>query len=51
MINIVVVEDEKEIRRFLRKALETDDMRVFEAGTLQSGLIETATRKPDLVTF
>lgn len=49
MINIVVVEDEKEIRRFLRKALETDDMRVFEAGTLQSGLIETATRKPDLV--
>lgn len=49
MINIVVVEDEKEIRRFLRKALQTDDMRVFEAGTLQSGLIETATRKPDLV--
>lgn len=48
MINVLIVEDENAIRRFLRTALEADGMRVFEAETLQRGLIEAATRKPDL---
>jgi len=46
---IVIIEDEKEISRFLRIALENDKMRVVEAPTLQRGLLEAATRKPDLV--
>ena len=48
MINVLIIEDEQAIRRFLRSALEADGMRVFEADTLQRGLIEAATRKPDL---
>nr|WP_202604856.1 two-component system response regulator KdpE [Pantoea vagans] len=45
----MIVEDEKEIRRFVRLALENEDLKVFDADTLQRGLIEAATRKPDLV--
>nr|WP_253283195.1 two-component system response regulator KdpE [Cedecea davisae] len=45
----MIIEDEKEIRRFLRTALEDESLRVFDAETLQRGLIEAATRKPDLV--
>nr|WP_208091782.1 two-component system response regulator KdpE [Cronobacter turicensis] len=45
----MIVEDEKEIRRFLRTALESEGLRVYDAETLQRGLIEAATRKPDLV--
>ncbi len=49
MITVLIVEDEKAIRRFLRSALEDENLRVYEAETLQRGLIEAATRKPDLV--
>ena len=31
MINVLIIEDEHAIRRFLRTALEADGMRVFEA--------------------
>jgi len=48
-INILIVEDEKEIRRFVRTALEAEGLRVFESETLQRGLIEAGTRKPDLI--
>jgi len=47
--NVLIIEDEKEIRRFLRTALEADGLRVYDAETLQRGLIDAATRKPDLV--
>ncbi|CAM3161874.1 two-component system response regulator KdpE [Xenorhabdus nematophila] len=46
---ILFVEDEKEIRRFVRLALESENLRVFECDTLKRGLIETATRKPELL--
>ncbi|WP_339025228.1 two-component system response regulator KdpE [Leclercia pneumoniae] len=49
MINVLIIEDELAISRFLRTALEADGLRVYEAGTLQRGLLEAATRKPDLV--
>ncbi|KAB8306243.1 two-component system response regulator KdpE [Erwinia endophytica] len=49
MISVLIIEDEKAIRRFLRTALEDQALRVFEAETLQRGLLEAATRKPDLV--
>jgi len=49
VITVLIVEDEKEIRRFLRTALEGESLRVYDAETLQRGLLEAATRKPDLV--
>lgn len=48
-LTAVVVEDEKQIRRFVRQALEAEGWHVFEAETLKQGLIEAGTRKPDLV--
>ncbi len=45
----IVVEDEPQIRRFVRTALESESWRVIEAGTLKDGLSEAATRRPDLV--
>jgi len=47
--NVLIVEDEQAIRRFLRTALEADGLRVYDADTLQRGLLEAASRKPDLV--
>jgi two-component system KDP operon response regulator KdpE len=47
--HILIVEDEKEIRRFVRAALEGEGWRVYESDTLQRGLIEAGTRKPDLI--
>jgi two-component system KDP operon response regulator KdpE len=46
---VVVIEDEKQIRRFVRAALEDEGCQVFEAETAAQGLIEAGTRKPDLV--
>jgi len=46
---VVLVEDEKQIRRFVRAALESEGCRVHESETGRQGLIEAATRKPDLV--
>ncbi len=45
----VLVEDERQIRRFVRTALEAEGWSVFEAGTMKQGLIEAGTRKPDVV--
>jgi two-component system KDP operon response regulator KdpE len=45
---ILVVEDEPEIRRFLRSALGTEGYRVVEAETGERGVIEAGTQKPDL---
>lgn len=46
---VVLVEDEMQIRRFVRSALEAEGCQVHEAETAQRGLIEASTRKPDLV--
>ncbi len=46
---VIVVEDEPKIRRFVRMSLESEGCQVFEADSVQRGLIETGTRKPDLV--
>jgi two-component system KDP operon response regulator KdpE len=45
----LVLEDEREIRQFVRMALEAEGWQVFEAGTVKQGLVEAATRRPDLV--
>ncbi|MCE4557589.1 response regulator [Roseateles cellulosilyticus] len=44
-----MIEDEPEIRRFVRMALESEGLEVHEAATLQRGLIDAATRRPELV--
>lgn len=48
-VNVVLIEDEKQIRRFVKAALEAEGVTVHEADTGQRGLIEAATRKPDLL--
>ncbi|MCK0509681.1 two-component system response regulator KdpE [Aromatoleum buckelii] len=46
---ILVVEDELQIRRFIRQTLERAAYRVFEAGTVEQALTDAALGKPDLV--
>ncbi|MCW5665318.1 MAG: two-component system response regulator KdpE [Piscinibacter sp.] len=46
---VLVVEDEADIRRFVRLALEAEGHEVFEADGLKRGLIEAGTRRPDLL--
>ena len=46
---IVVVEDEANIRRFIKLALESEGFQVFEADSVKRGLIEAGTRRADLV--
>jgi two-component system KDP operon response regulator KdpE len=46
---VVVIEDEPQIRRFLRAALTGQGYRLFEADTGEDGLIEAASRQPDVV--
>ena len=46
---VIVVEDEATIRRFVRLALEAEGCEVFEADSVQRGLIEAGTRRPDLI--
>ena len=45
----LLVEDEPHIRRFVRSAMEAEGWQIFEADTLQRGLIDAGTRKPDLI--
>jgi len=45
----LIIDDEKQIRRLLRLALEGADHQVFEAETGQAGLEEIAYRRPDVV--
>ena len=46
---ILLVEDDAEIRRFVRQTLVAEGYTVHEAETQQRGLIEAGTRKPDLL--
>ncbi|WP_263768488.1 two-component system response regulator KdpE [Propionivibrio soli] len=46
---VVLVEDERQIRRFVRAALEGEGCAVFEAGTLVEGVREAADRHPALI--
>ena len=45
----LLVEDEPQIRRFVRSALEEEGWQIFESGNLQRGLIDAGTRQPDLI--
>lgn len=45
----LLVEDEPQIRRFVRAAMEDEGWHVFEAETMKRGLIDAGTRKPNLI--
>jgi two-component system KDP operon response regulator KdpE len=45
----LLIEDERQIRRFVRSALESEGWTVHESDTMKQGLVEAGTRKPDLV--
>jgi two-component system KDP operon response regulator KdpE len=47
--NILLIEDEPQIRRFVRTALQAEGFQVVEAEQGQRGLIDAATRAPDLM--
>lgn len=47
--NIVLIEDELQIRRFVTAALENEKFQVYCAENGKQGLIEIGTRKPDAV--
>lgn len=46
---IIVIEDEAQIRRFLRTSLASEGYQIVEAETGRQGLSEAATHKPDLI--
>ena len=46
---VLIIEDEKQIRRFVRAALEEDGCQIAEAETMAQGLIEAGSHKPDLL--
>ena len=46
---IVLIEDEPQIRRFLRASLASQGYRLYEAASGEDGLVEAATRQPDVV--
>jgi two-component system KDP operon response regulator KdpE len=46
---VVLIEDEPQIRRFLRATLTGQGYRLFEAATGADGLVEAASRQPDVV--
>ena len=46
---ILLIEDEPQMRRFLRITLESHGYRFVEAGTAQEGLMQASMRNPDVV--
>jgi two-component system KDP operon response regulator KdpE len=46
---VLIVEDEKQIRRFVRVAVEEEGCQVAEAETMAQGLLAAGTGKPDLL--
>ena len=46
---VLIVEDEKQIRRFVRAAVEEEGCQVVEAESMAQGLVEAGSRKPDLL--
>ncbi|MCK9363708.1 MAG: response regulator [Syntrophales bacterium] len=46
---ILLIEDERQMRRFLRVALQSEKYAVLEAETAADGLSQAATRNPDIV--
>jgi two-component system, OmpR family, KDP operon response regulator KdpE len=48
-VTVLAIEDEPEIRRFLRTALPQHGYRLYETSTGQDGLAQSAARNPDII--
>jgi two-component system KDP operon response regulator KdpE len=48
-VTVLLIEDEPEIRRFLRTALPQHGYRLHEAATGEDGLAQSAARNPDII--
>jgi two-component system KDP operon response regulator KdpE len=46
---VLVIEDDPEIRRFLRRTLNAEHYRLREAATAADGLEQVSSRKPDII--
>jgi two-component system KDP operon response regulator KdpE len=46
---VLLIEDEPQMRRFLRTALDANDYRLVEAETAKEGLAQAAARNPDVI--
>ncbi|MEO8635959.1 MAG: response regulator [Gemmatimonadales bacterium] len=46
---VLLIEDEPQMRRFLRAALDAQGLRLVEAPTAREGLAQAAARSPDLI--
>ncbi|ATE60112.1 response regulator [Thauera sinica] len=46
---VLIVEDDPQIRRFVRAALQAEGLHVAESDCARRGLIDAATRRPDLL--
>lgn len=46
---VLLIEDEPQVRRFLRSALPTHEYRLVEAATMQEGIVQAAGQRPDLI--
>ncbi|MCX6997065.1 MAG: response regulator, partial [Kiritimatiellaeota bacterium] len=46
---VLVIDDEVQIRRLLRITLEANGYKVLDAASGRDGLVEAATRRPDIV--
>ncbi|MDB6036175.1 MAG: kdpE [Verrucomicrobiales bacterium] len=47
--NVLIIDDEPQIRRLLRLTLEANGYRVFESASGNDGLVQTAQRRPDVI--
>lgn len=46
---ILLIEDEPQMRRFLRVSLQSQGYRLIEAGTGEDGMVQVASRKPAII--
>jgi two-component system KDP operon response regulator KdpE len=49
LAKVLVIEDEKPIRRFVRLALEEENCQVIESDKMSDGLVQAGASKPDLL--
>jgi len=48
-LTALLIEDEPQIRRFVRASMEAEGWQIFEAENMKRGLIEAGTRRPNLI--
>jgi two-component system KDP operon response regulator KdpE len=48
-LTLLVIDDEPQVRRFLRSSLAPSDYKLIEAATGEAGLAEAASKRPDVI--